>query len=162
MKYLLLPLLVFSISTVHAGSITIGSLVAGQVEKVFVKTGQKVKKGQKLLEIDDRKWQAELKMATAKMRLSELAMQDARLELDQALDLFDRTVTSKRTLDAAQLAFDQAQQRFYAAEGKVEMVKSRQKYFHIVAPRKGKVKRIMKLTGSTVYKENTPMIELSF
>lgn len=145
-----------------SGTLTIGALVSGQIDAFYVKTGQSVSKGQKLLKIDDDQWQAKLQQATAKMKMAELEMKDARLELDQALDLFDRTVTSKRTLDAAQLNFDKAEQHFLMTQASVDQVKSQQKYYHIVAPRKGTVKRILKSMGSTVYKENTPMIEIEY
>lgn len=145
---------------VFAKTIQIGALVAGQVENVYVKTGQQVKPGQLLIKIDDTRYQAKLKALQTSVEMTRLKLADAKIELDQALDLYDRTVSAKRELDAAQLAYDVAQQLHLKAQAELEMSQAWSKYYVIKAPVAGKVKAIDAPKGATVYKENTPIIQI--
>ncbi|MGC9386518.1 MAG: efflux RND transporter periplasmic adaptor subunit [Hydrogenovibrio sp.] len=145
-----------------ADVVKIGSLVVGQVETVLVKSGDAVKAGQLLMTIDDARFQAKLKSAKAQVGFWELKLADAKIELDQALDLFDRTVTAKRELDAAQLAYDTSQQQLIRAKGELEYTQAWAKYFKIKAPVSGKIAKIDAPKGTTVYKENTPLIQIEY
>ena len=145
---------------VFAKTVQIGALVAGQVENVYVKTGQQVKAGQLLMKIDDTRYQAKLKALQATVEMTRLKEADAKIELDQALDLYDRTVSAKRELDAAQLAFDVAHQSYLKAQAELKMSQAWSKYYVIKAPVSGKIKAIDAPKGATVYKENTPMIQI--
>lgn len=144
----------------ETSSVKIGALVAGQVSNVFVKEGQTVKKGQKLLNLDASRYQAKLALFKAQANLAKANLDDAKIELDQALDLYDRTVTSKRSLDASQLRFDIAKATYDKAQAELALQKSWSKYVYIKSPINAKVLKILTPIGSTVYKENTPMIEL--
>lgn len=146
--------------TAWAEIVQIGSLVTGQVEKVAVKPGQSVTAGQLLMTIDDDRYQAKLKSARAEVKLWQLKLADAQIELDQALDLYDRTVTAKRELDAAQLAYDVVKQELVKAKANLESYQAWSKYFVIKAPVAGKVAKINAPKGTTVYKENTPLIQI--
>lgn len=152
-------LLSFS-ATVEAAKIQIGALVSGQVEQVAVRVGQMVKPGQLLMQIDDRAYQAELAMQAAELKALELKMADAQIELDQAADLYDRTVTAKREFDAAKLAYDLAEQAMLKAKAQLESTQAWQKYYRIEAPVRAKVKAIQAPKGTTVFGENTPLILL--
>lgn len=141
--------------------VVIGSLVSGQVSKLYVKAGDKVTKGQKLLNLDSARYHAKMSLLKAQQKMAKLTMDDARIELDQALDLFDRTVTSKRTLDASQLRFDVAQAAFAKAKAEVSFHQAWSKYVFIKAPIHGEISKVYTPVGTTVFKENTPMIEIT-
>lgn len=140
--------------------IKVGSLVAGQVTKVYVSEGQEVKAGDKLLDIDSSRYQAKLSLLKAQQSMAKLNMNDAKIELNQALDLFDRTVTSKRTLDASQLRYDIAQAAYQKAKAEIALHQAWSKYVYVKSPVNAKVVKIVAPVGTTVFKENTPMIEL--
>lgn len=143
-----------------AETIQIGSLVAGQVVKVTVKPGQHVKKGQLLMKIDDTRYQAKLRSMQASLEMAKLKLADQKINLDQALDLYDRTVTATRERDAAQLAYDLANQTYLKAKADLAYYQAWARYFVIKAPVNARVKKINAPTGTTVYKENTPLIQL--
>lgn len=145
----------------NAQEIQIGALVSGQVSQVFVSEGQSVKKGQSLINLDTARYEAKLKMLQAQKVIAKARLADAQIELDQALDLFDRTVTSKRTRDAAQLAFDIAQNRHLVAESELGLHQTWARYVYIKSPMNAKVVKIFAPVGTTVYKENTPLIKLA-
>ncbi len=144
----------------HAQSVMIGALVSGQVTQVHVEVGQAVKAGTLLLEIDAQRHQAKLTYLKAQQTLQQTHYSDAKVELEQALDLFDRTVTSKRTLDAAQLLHDSALAKLNSAKAALQMEQAWSKYYRIKAPIDGKVLKIHAPQGSTVFNENSPLIEL--
>ncbi|WP_019556141.1 efflux RND transporter periplasmic adaptor subunit [Thiomicrorhabdus arctica] len=147
-------------TTLYAETVKVGALVAGQVSKVYVQAGQIVKKGDRLLTLDADRFQAKLNSLQAILRLQKAKLADAQIELDQALDLYERTVTSKRTRDAAQLAYDVASAAFQQAKADVALQQAWSKYTYIVAPVDGKVLKIHAPLGTTVYKENSPLIDL--
>lgn len=143
-----------------AQTATIGSLVAGQITQLNVEEGQSVKQGAVLLRVDQQLYQAKLDYLKAEVELKQAQYNDAKIELDQGLDLYDRTVTSKRTLDAAQLQHDLAEASLAKAKAELKMAQAWSKYYTVRAPYAAKVVRIHTPLGSTVYKENTPMIDL--
>jgi p-hydroxybenzoic acid efflux pump subunit AaeA len=146
---------------VQAQTVQIGSLVVGQVVKVFVKPGQNVRVGQALLNIDDGLYKSKLKKAKSLEESKKLVLADAKISLDQALDLYNRTVTAKRSLDAVQLAYNLAQQNYLQAQAEVEGLMSQQRYYYVKSPIKGTVKSIQAPLGTTVYEENTPLIQVT-
>ena len=143
-----------------ATSIKVGALVSGQVSKLYVTEGQVVKAGDKLLELDASRYYAKLKLLRAQQEMAKLTLSDAKIELNQALDLYDRTVTSKRTLDASQLRYDTAKAAYDKATAEVALHQAWSKYVFIKAPIDAKVVKIYAPVGTTVFKENTPMLEL--
>ncbi|WP_232023529.1 efflux RND transporter periplasmic adaptor subunit [Thiomicrorhabdus aquaedulcis] len=147
-------------ASVFAQTVHIGALVSGQVTKVTVSEGQVVKKGDALMELDSERFQAKLGSLLAEQKRQKLALTDAKIELAQAQDLFDRTVTAKRTLDAAKLTHDMAQAAFEKAKADVAMHQAWSKYVFIKAPVDGKVLKINAPLGSTVFEENSPLLEL--
>lgn len=141
-------------------TVKIGSLVSGQVSELFIEEGQTVKAGQKLLNLDATRYQAKLALLKAQQQAAKLNVDDAKIELDQALDLYDRTVTAKRTRDASQLRYDIAKANYDKARAEVAMHQAWSKYVYIKAPVNGKISKVLAPVGTTVYKENTIMLEI--
>lgn len=156
-----ITLLLVGVNTAaFAGVVQIGALVTGQVTQVAVKEGQSVTAGQLLIKIDDERFQANLKAAKATTEMARLNFEDAKIDLAQELDLFDRTVTAKRELDLAQLKHDVAQQTYKKAQAEQSSLQAWAKYYVVKAPVSGKVKSIQAPQGTTVFHENTPLIQL--
>lgn len=153
--------LAYALSTpVFAQTVQIGALVSGQVTKLNITEGQMVKKGEALMELDAERYHAKLASLTAEQKRQKLALADAKIELAQAQDLFDRTVTAKRTLDAAKLVHDMTQAAFEKAKADVAMHQAWSKYVFIKAPVDAKVLKIHAPVGTTVFEENSPLLEL--
>ncbi len=143
-----------------AEKVVIGALVSGQVTQLHVQEGDSVKAGQKLLTLDAERYQAKKSMLQAQLNMAKLTLDDAKIELDQALDLYDRTVTSKRTLDASQLRYDRAKADYNKANAELQLHRAWAKYVYVKSPVAGKVSKVHTPQGATVFKENTPMIEI--
>ncbi len=140
--------------------VTIGALASGQVTQLYVKEGDSVKAGQKLLTLDAERYQAKLAVLKSQLKMAKFTMDDTKIELDQALDLYDRTVTSKRTLDASQLRYDNAKAAYDKANAEIALHRAWGKYVYVKAPVAGTINKIHTPLGSTVFKENTPMVEI--
>jgi RND family efflux transporter MFP subunit len=159
-KQMALGAMLLSWSAAWAAEVKIGALVSGQVDAVMVKPGQSVKTGQTLLTIDMRRYQAKLQALQAEVKYRELALQDMKIEYEQTLDLFDRAVIARRPYDRAKLDYDLAQQALQKAQAELEYHQAWSDYFEIKAPVNAKVKSLAVHKGSTVYKENDPLIIL--
>jgi multidrug efflux pump subunit AcrA (membrane-fusion protein) len=146
--------------TAWAQGVLIGALVSGQVTDVKVSEGDTVAANSVLMQIDAEPYRAKLAFLQANVKYKSAQYADAKIELEQQLDLFDRTVTARRTLDAAQLAYDVAQADLQKAEAELQMTQAWSKYYTVRAPFAAKVVKVHAPMGSTVYKENNPLIEL--
>ena len=143
----------------QAAEVKVGALVTGQVTQVMVKTGQKVKAGDLVLKIDDRRYQAKLKALLAEVAYRETALADMKIEFDQTQDLYDRTVIARRPYERAKTDFELAQSALNKAQAELEMHQAWSDYFEVKAPVAGEVKTVV-TKGSTVFKENDALFSL--
>ena len=86
-----------------ADKVALTTPVSGVVKEVYVKEGQKVRKGDKLLALDDTRMRAKLMEAEAAMMRVKQETEEADRDLQRAQELFDRGVSSITELDAAKL-----------------------------------------------------------
>lgn len=82
-------------------AVELSTRVSGVVAEVRVKPGQRVKKGTVLLWLDKTILQAHLDEARAEHVRAQAEEGTAKRDLDQAQELFDRTVSSTSELDLA-------------------------------------------------------------
>ena len=151
---------VLNIGLAQAAEVKIGALVSGQVMAVEVKVGDAVKAGQRLLLIDDRRYQAKLALLQAEVSLRELALADMKIEFEQTQDLFDRTVIARRPFERAKLDYDLAQQALSKAQAELALHQAWLDYLHVKAPVAGRVKSIAVSKGTTVFEENQLLLIL--
>jgi RND family efflux transporter MFP subunit len=77
--------------------------ITGVVKEVYVQVGQRVKKGDKLLALDDTIYRARLLEAEAGLLRLQKEGEDADRELKRAEDLYGRGVSSTTEFDASKL-----------------------------------------------------------
>jgi RND family efflux transporter MFP subunit len=124
--------------------------VEGQVTKIFVHSGEMVKDGVPLMEIDPLKQQA-----TVKSQQSSLAAQQANLEwtkqqYQRAQGLYSAGVVSKQDLDQAKSAMDSAQAQMDSLDAQVSEQQVQLHYYRVVAPWNGIVGDIPVRVGDRV------------
>lgn len=144
----------------HADEVKVGALVTGQITQLKVKTGQQVKAGELVLKIDDRRYQAKLKALTAEVNYRKAALEDTKIEYEQTLDMYDRTVIARRPLERAKRDLELAEQALIKAQGELEMHQAWLDYYYVKAPVSGMIKSLSVTQGSTVFKENEPLFSL--
>jgi RND family efflux transporter MFP subunit len=115
-------------------SATILPQVNGLITKILVHSGEQVKSGQVLMEIDPRQQQAMVASQGATERQKKALLDFDTIELDRQKKLFAAGVTSRDALDQAQQAFDNAKADYEAAHGTRDMQEQTLGYYTVRAP----------------------------
>ena len=114
--------------------VELGTLVSGVVTEVAVKPGDRVKRGQILVRLDPRGYEAQVKKASADTARLAQARDEARRELDRAQELYDRTLLSEHDLELAKIGFGEADSRYKAARADEILARLELEYSSVKAP----------------------------
>src|SRR5580692_4703620 len=131
-------------------SATINPQVEGQITRIFVKSGDRVKAGTPLLQIDPLKQQATVSSQEASRVAQEANLRYAKVQLDRQKRLFDAGVTPKQDLDNAQTTYDSALAQLKSLEQAVTSQQVELKYYTVAAPANGIVGDIPVRVGDRV------------
>ena len=139
-----------------AESVELSTRVSGVVEAVWVKPGQRVKKGAPLLRLDRTILQASLAEATAEQARAQADASEARRERDRAQELFKRTVSSTSELDAAMLLDARAQATLAIAQARRAIAQKNLQDAELKAPFDGVVSAVPGGPGTVVAADCQP------
>ena len=120
-------------------SATILPQVNGLLTKILVHSGERVKAGQALMEIDPKQQEAMVASQGATERQKKALYDYDAIELGRQKKLFEAGVTSKDALDQAQQAYDNAKADYEAARGTRDMQEAQLGYYSVRAPFDGVV-----------------------
>jgi RND family efflux transporter MFP subunit len=114
-------LIVFSLTSAGwaADRVRLTTPVSGVVKEVYVQVGQRVKKGDKLLALDDTVLRARVMEAEAGLTRVKQEADDADREFKRAEELYDRGVSSTTEFDAAKLRHARATASAKEAEARL-------------------------------------------
>jgi RND family efflux transporter MFP subunit len=115
-------------------SATILPQVNGILTKILVHSGQHVKAGQVLMEIDPRQQQATVASQGATERQKKALLDYTTVELDRQKKLFAAGVTARNAMDQAQQAYDNAKADYEASRGTRDMQEQTLGYYTLRAP----------------------------
>ncbi|HVH50307.1 MAG TPA: efflux RND transporter periplasmic adaptor subunit, partial [Candidatus Bathyarchaeia archaeon] len=118
-------------------SANINPQVEGQVTKIFVKSGDHVKTGQPLLEIDPLKQRATLSSQEAARAAQEANAQLAKISFERAKRLSEAGVISKADFDTAQSNYEAAVAQLKSLDEQVNTQKVELRYYSVSAPMDG-------------------------
>ena len=131
-------------------SATIMSDVEGWIFAINVKSGDVVKQGQSLMEIDPRR-QAATVANWESQRASKVANQQlAKVQFDRAKGLYASGVISKQELDQAQSTYEAASADVKSMDAQIDQQNVQLRYFHVHAPVAGIVGDIPVHVGDRV------------
>jgi RND family efflux transporter MFP subunit len=137
-------------------SATIMSDVEGWIFAINVKSGDVVKKGQSLMEIDPRR-QAATVSNWESQRASKVAnLQLAKVQLERAKGLASSGVISKQDLDQAQSTYEAANADVKSLDAQIHQQEVQLKYYSVFAPVDGIIGDIPVHVGDRV--TNTTMV----
>jgi HlyD family secretion protein len=158
------------------GALKVPSEVRGIVKEVLVKEGQRVKKGDVLLRLDDRLAQLAVRIAGLKVRKAQSDVDVARAEIGEAKSQYDRIMTQfklrpesvlaeemsmrKCTWDKATYEADARKVLVLAAEAELEISRLQMDKTVIRAPAAGVVQRIHLQPGEAVQRELETVVQL--
>jgi multidrug efflux system membrane fusion protein len=120
-------------------TVNITSRVQGQVMNVFYKEGQMVRKGQPLLEIDPRPFQAALTQVEGQLEHDQAVLSEARIDLDRYQQAFNRNAIAKQQLDDQTQTVKQDEGTVKNDQGQVANAQVNLAYTHITSPIDGRV-----------------------
>jgi RND family efflux transporter MFP subunit len=131
-------------------SATINPQVEGQITKIFVKSGDRVKAGVPLLQIDPLKQEATVSGQEASRAAQDANVRFAKVSLERAQKLFDAGVISKQDFDNAQTNYDAAVAQLKSLDQQVQQQKVELHYYSVSAPMNGTVGDIPVRVGDRV------------
>jgi len=125
-----------TVTPVYTASIT--SQVNGIVTAVHYTEGQIVKKGDPLIDIDPRTYQATLLQAQGTLDRDENVLAQAKMDLERYKEAWARNAIPKQTLDDQEKIVLQNQGTVKLDQGVVQFDQIQVEYCHIIAPITGK------------------------
>lgn len=118
--------------------------------RILVKSGDRVKAGDSLLQIDPLKQEAMVNGQDAARAAQEANVRYAKISLERSQKLYDAGVISKQDFDNAQTSYDAAVSQLKSLEEQVQQQKVELHYYRVSAPMDGIVGDIPVRVGDRV------------
>ena len=131
-------------------SSTIMSDVEGWIVAIHARSGELVKKGQSLLEIDPRRQAATVSNWESQRASKQASLQLAKVQYERAKGLAASGVISKQDLDAAQSAYESAVADVKSLDAQIDQQVVQLRYFSVHAPLTGVIGDIPVHVGDRV------------
>ncbi|KYG65356.1 hypothetical protein AZI87_12450 [Bdellovibrio bacteriovorus] len=122
---------------VEAHSVMIAAKVGGYVKAVHVTEGLRVKKGDLLIELDERDYQNTLRQMKGELSSLEARKRDLEKNQRRLSELFSKGVVSQQQYDAASTSFAEAKAKFEALSAQVAQAELNFENTKIKAPSDG-------------------------
>jgi multidrug efflux system membrane fusion protein len=120
-------------------TVTVTSRVQGEITQVYYHEGQMVQKGDPLIEIDPRPYQAALTQVEGQLAHDQAVLNEAKIDLERYQQAFTRNAIAKQQLDDQQQVVLQDEGTVKNDEGQLANAKVNLVYTHITAPIAGRV-----------------------
>ncbi len=135
---------------VSSESVTIRAQVSGTLVAAHFKEGQTVRKGDLLLEIDRRPFQAALAEATARLTQDRARAENARADATRYADLVEKEFVTRQQYESAKANAAALEAQAAADEAAVERARLSLAYASVRAPISGRTGRILVHPGNVV------------
>lgn len=157
-----IPVQVQVIGTVEPYStVTIKSRVPGQLVKIGFQRGQDVKKGDLLVEIDRRPFEAALAAAKANLARDIATAKNAREEAEFQADIFKRSAGTQREYDRAVAVAEASEAQVAADQAAVQAAQIQLGYCTIVSPIDGRTGDLLAFEGTLVKADDTTLVTIN-
>ena len=142
--------------------VVLSTVANGMVGRINVSVGDQVARGDLLLELDQRRYQSLLAAAESRREATRQLNEEARRELDRALELFDRTMLSDHERKLAEINAAKSDADFREAEATLADLRLEREYSRINAPFDGLVIEMQVQPGQAIVNQlsATPLITL--
>lgn len=120
-------------------TVTVRSRVDGEIMKIYFKEGQMVKRGEVLVEIDPRPYQAALTQAEGQLMRDKALLADAKLNLTRYQTLLKQDSIASQQVDTQQALVRQYEGTVKIDEGLLDTAKLNLVYTKVIAPVSGRV-----------------------
>lgn len=126
---------------IEAPTVILASRVSGFIHEVKVSIGQKVKKGDVLVQIDSRDYQSLADSAKSEMLSLEARKNDAEKNYRRIKDLYAQSVVSSQQFDSATAGYNEVKAKYDSAQAKLVQAELNFENTQIKAPSDGIVAR---------------------
>jgi membrane fusion protein, multidrug efflux system len=157
-----MPVQVTAIGNVEAYStVTVKSLVDGEIQKAYFAEGQDVKKGDMLFSIDPRPFQAALHQAEANLARDQAQFQYAKTEARQYTELEKEGIVSQIQYQQYTSNADALEAAVRADQAAVENAKIQLGYCSIYSPIDGRTGSLLVHPGNLVKNNDTSLVVIN-
>ena len=125
--------------------------VSGNIIRLFFTDGQRVKKGEKLYEIDQQQYKGAYEQAIANLNVAKANLAKSQQDADRYTELAKQDAIAKQTLDHQLADLESSKRQVEAAEANVSSVQTNLKYSVISAPFDGTIGISQVKIGTSVY-----------
>jgi multidrug efflux system membrane fusion protein len=136
-------------------TVSLYSQVTGRVVAVNYREGQMVRKGQSLIEIDPRPYEAQLKQAEGTLQHDQGLLKQAEIDLARYQRAVALNAIAHQTLDDQEQIVEQYKGTVKNDEGQVDYQKVQLSYCHLLAPASGRVGLRLVDPGNTIFAGNS-------
>lgn len=151
---LLSPLLAF------AQEVKVSAIVQGRVEKVFVKEGQRVNRGDLLVIIDPVLYTTQRDSLVAQLSSQKAILEKVERDFKRYEELFNRGLLSRSEYEDWKSKYEKELSQYQALKAQLERVEKLIEYCTIRSPTKGVVKKLFVREGVFVNGTLSPEILL--
>jgi multidrug efflux system membrane fusion protein len=120
-------------------TVTVTGRVQGEITQVYYHEGQMVRKGDPLIEIDPRPYQAALTQVEGQLAHDQAVLAEARIDLERYKQALDRNAIAKQQYDDQEQVVLQDEGTVKNDEGQLANAKVNLVYTHITSPIDGRV-----------------------
>jgi membrane fusion protein, multidrug efflux system len=143
-------------------TVTVYSQITGRVMEVSYHEGQMVHKGQPLIDIDPRPYEANLKQAQGTLQRDEGLLAQARMDLQRYQEAYAKNAIAKQQMDDQAHIVVQFEGSVKADQGTVAFDQVQLDYCHIVSPIEGRVGLRLVDPGNTIFAgSSSPLIVIT-
>jgi membrane fusion protein, multidrug efflux system len=145
-----------AVTPVYTDMVT--SRVQGEITQVYYREGQMVQKGDPLIEIDPRPYQAALTQAEGQLAHDQAVLTEAKIDLERYKQALDRNAIAKQQYDDQEQVVLQDEGTVKNDEGQLANAKVNLVYTHITAPISGRVGLRLVDPGNIVQANSTTVL----
>lgn len=124
--------------------------IAGRVEAIEARPGDRVEANAVLFRLDTRRTEADLRAARATLERLQMELDEAERERNKAQDLYDQTLIAARELELARIDYATAAARLAEARAQRDRIRADLEDATIRAPASGRLVRIEASAGQYV------------
>jgi multidrug efflux system membrane fusion protein len=136
-------------------TVSLYSQVTGRVIAVNYREGQMVRKGQSLIEIDPRPYEAQLKQAEGTLEHDQGLLKQAQIDLARYQKAVALNAIARQTLEDQEQAVEQYKGSVKNDEGQVDYQRVQLSYCHLTTPASGRVGLRLVDPGNTIFAGNS-------
>ncbi|HEY6137743.1 MAG TPA: efflux RND transporter periplasmic adaptor subunit, partial [Thermoanaerobaculia bacterium] len=143
-------------------NVAVRALAGGQLERVWFKEGDDVRKGQLLFTIDPRPYDAELRQAQANLQRDEAQLRNAEAQAKRYDELVKKDYVTKEEYDKLVAAAEAARAVVAADRAGIETARLQRSYCEIRSPLDGRTGSLMVHAGNLVKaNDTTPLVVIN-